>query len=568
MTHHHTFVLLFIIIIAIFPITAEAKSVYAITDHDTDTIGAYQIRGSQLWSPYTQSAIQGSAIDVTIDSLLNLLFVTYEASGGISCLDANTLAEKAHLDTNEMAGIAADEAKRLVYCVERQTSYLHIYRWDGDNIVVVNTVKLTGLGSTGAFGVALDKAARRLYVTNDTNTVNYYNVDDPCWAWLGSRDVGVPAMDIDVDPNRGYLYIGGYQDEDGGSGNSTYLVRHNLRTNINPNTQQDIGDDVIGVAVDPVSGLVYLTTIDKKVRVYDCSGSTFVNTYSVATGGYSYPAGICVESATINWSGFTKSDDVNEGECVSPGRKITYTITYDVNGINDSNLVITDYLPAGVDYSSSPTGAYNVSNGTVCWNFQALHLPISGSVSLSVNVNDSALPGCDITNIAEIKSDSFLGYAECTVSACWWSGNIIYVDGNATGGLNDGTSWDNAYRDFDDALVRAPDYVNGLGSCEIWVAGGTYEPAYEGEDYIDATFQIPAGNIHIRGHFGGKGVYETSPDQRDFNNPAYETFLNGQVGPDNSDEADYLVTCDNNRKRSAFGWINNHRGKQQGVIHQ
>ena len=59
-----------------------------------------------------------------------------------------------------------------------------------------------------------------------------------------------------------------------------------------------------------------------------------------------------------------------------------------------------------------------------------------------------------------------------------------------------------------------------------------------------ATFRIPPGNIAIRGHFGGKGVYETSPNQRNFNNDVNETIFDGRVGP-SGQKAYYVVTCDN-----------------------
>ena len=95
---------------------AEAKSVYAITEHDPATITAYQIQGSQLGPPYAQAVLGWSAIDVTVDSQLKLLFLTFEG-GGIVCADANTLAQKGSLDTSEMAGIVADEAKQKVYSV-------------------------------------------------------------------------------------------------------------------------------------------------------------------------------------------------------------------------------------------------------------------------------------------------------------------------------------------------------------------------------------------------------------------------------------------------------------------
>jgi hypothetical protein len=124
------------------------------------------------------------------------------------------------------------------------------------------------------------------------------------------------------------------------------------------------------------------------------------------------------------------------------------------------------------------------------------------------------------------------------------SNGIIYVDKDATDGNNDGSSWDNAYLDFNDALPEAEIYAQALGECEIWVAAGTYKPHYQGTNYYQATFKMRAGNIAIRGHFGGKGVYETSPEQRNFNNDANETIFDGRVGPSGQKAYD-PVTCNN-----------------------
>jgi PKD repeat protein len=86
-----------------------------------------------------------------------------------------------------------------------------------------------------------------------------------------------------------------------------------------------------------------------------------------------------------------------------------------------------------------------------------------------------------------------------------------YVDENA-GGTNDGTSWQNAYTDLQQAL-------SAVVSGEIWVAAGSYKPGATRAD----TFQLK-NNVALYGGFNGT---EDTLDQRD---PSiHQTILNGDL---------------------------------------
>ncbi|MBL0025271.1 MAG: hypothetical protein IPO98_09815 [Saprospiraceae bacterium] len=105
------------------------------------------------------------------------------------------------------------------------------------------------------------------------------------------------------------------------------------------------------------------------------------------------------------------------------------------------------------------------------------------------------------------------------LSACCPSGDILYVNKNATG-LDDGTSWTNAYVDLQSAL-NSP----CPGITQIWVARGTYIPTTNSSDR-DASFVMKAG-VGIYGGFVGG---ETLLSQRNWvTNP---TILSGDI--DNS----------------------------------
>ena len=121
------------------------------------------------------------------------------------------------------------------------------------------------------------------------------------------------------------------------------------------------------------------------------------------------------------------------------------------------------------------------------------------------------------------------------------NGEIIYVNSVASGN-NDGTSWEHAYRDLQNALAAAED------GDEIWVATGTYLPGSERTD----SFILKDG-VAIYGGFQGN---ETSLDRRDVDgNP---TILSGDLDQDddiigkNRAENSYHVVDGSSRDDSAI----------------
>ncbi|MFK7802353.1 MAG: hypothetical protein AB8G95_12020, partial [Anaerolineae bacterium] len=107
---------------------------------------------------------------------------------------------------------------------------------------------------------------------------------------------------------------------------------------------------------------------------------------------------------------------------------------------------------------------------------------------------------------------------------------IIYVDADAPG-LNNGSSWKNAYTDLQSALAAA------TTTDAIWVAAGVYTTP--GNNAL-ATFQLVNG-VELYGGFNGS---ETAVSQRDltFN----LTILSGDIGGDDITSPDGFVTDINN----------------------
>lgn len=102
--------------------------------------------------------------------------------------------------------------------------------------------------------------------------------------------------------------------------------------------------------------------------------------------------------------------------------------------------------------------------------------------------------------------------AECTESG------VLYVDKNASG-LQDGSSWSNAYRSFEQALDRAA-HCEDIN--EIWIAEGIYSPYYDVPR--SKAFSIRPG-LEIYGGFAGT---ENSIEERIYG--IYPTVLSGDIG--------------------------------------
>lgn len=137
-----------------------------------------------------------------------------------------------------------------------------------------------------------------------------------------------------------------------------------------------------------------------------------------------------------------------------------------------------------------------------------------------------------------------LGVCTCPVG---WSGNgcdvpVVYVDiANGGSANNDGSSWEKAFDDLQDALTLA----SLKDSCEIWVAKGVYIPGQT----TAATYQL-IDDVHIYGGFNGEEVIRPERDV-----VANKTILSGDVNGDDvtwfqkyEDNVYHVVTGSNDLK--------------------
>jgi len=540
----------------------EGKSVFAVASHGTSKIKAYQITGNEVDFQATideTESFGNGATGLCVWPSLERMFVTYETSDVIAWASTKTLKREADDEISapqeNLAGVVADETNGVLYVVTRSGGRLYTFSFDADEDTLVlihpndptypdrQYRQLEGLESGSTYGLAFDEAGSsclgfpcgRLYVADGSSTVRYYNTFT--WELEGSVDIGRAAVGIDVDGN-GYLYAGGYSAHN-------YLLRYDLLGDpTDPETviEKDVGAQVTDISVDRDTGLIYTTTrrvVDGRtgaVEVYDASGwvesdpNTLVLTDIESDGDFAGPAGIAVGPSYKPPRIFVeKTDDVDEsGECVLPNDEITYSITVRAGIADETNVVVTDLLPVGVDFvSADPNdGYYDADAHAYVW--QVGYLPgydpntwTGGDpnvyLALTAQVNDWAEPAADLINIVQAESDQAYTEVKESTPVCCWGGEVIYVDQFATG-AETGADWANAYTDLQDALARAQ---AGCGS-KIWVAQGVYSP---GTHYSD-TFEIPDG-VAVYGGFAG---YETLRDER--NRQRYKTILSGYIGLD------------------------------------
>ena len=557
------------IVIASLPPTAHAKSVYVITTHGASIIKVYDIQDDQIHYQATAKNLQSQgngAVALALDPDSETLFVTFEGENVIEMVNAKTMLSEQNPVTvpgaSNLAGIAFDKEKQKVYVVQRETNILYVYLWNP----VAKTLTLEGatyktldyLEGWLAHGIALDENANRLYVTNDTSAIHYYDTNDPNFGHKGSINLNKEAVAIAIDQARGYLYAGDYR-------RHKYLIKYNLNgdpndpntmieKNIDPNSE---GAYVIDLGVDEATGLVCATTFryglwggfGGAIEVYDTSSWTpdanqIISPNDIETNNISGPAGVAVGGLykppvfDVN-----KVDNVNDVDCAYPWNEIdenylVYSICYDANGFADTNVIITDHLPAEVNYiSSDPCGVYDSNWHTVTWDINDISGADSNCLQLTVKVKQIVKPGRKIINLCEMEGDQYYKSTTEETTICCYGGDIIYVDADANG-LNNGTSWLDAYDDLQDAFL-------GAANCDcnqIRVAQQTYRPT----DINDTSarpisFEL-VNNVALYGGFppGGGAWTERNPN-------VYETILSGDIAApnDQSDNSYHVVKCEN-----------------------
>ncbi|MEN6578786.1 MAG: hypothetical protein ABFD90_20755 [Phycisphaerales bacterium] len=402
---------------------ATAKSMYVIAqivnfdgdlpihvyDIGTDGRLTYQ---TEFGAPFIGAGMVG----IAMDSDSGYLFCTYENSGRVLVVDAATLEQKAVLavpNAANLAGIVYDHEKGLLYCSERGTETLYVLRWDAAKGTLASVLGAPfTLEGAQAYGIALDEYNDLLYVASGGQGVSVYSTWD--WNLVQTLPTSRNALSIAVDPERDCLYYGG------GYFDNLYLSRYGLSNGVTTETLVDPNAGVMGLGVDPNTGLVYVTTGrdnrpgGKDLMVFDTSLRQLQTIEDIGR-----PTGLAIPVHNTSFNPLHLTKTVASGLGGKPnddglyyiviGDEVTYSICFEDAGYGLTEVSIVDRLPAELAFvtatGNGTFGRYDDDAHAYTWDNPPMTTGAATRLELVCRLQSGTTPGQIVTNRVTIDSD-------------------------------------------------------------------------------------------------------------------------------------------------------------------
>jgi uncharacterized repeat protein (TIGR01451 family)/fimbrial isopeptide formation D2 family protein len=409
--------------------TAMAKSLYIISDiwfseDRKQPVQAYDIGVDGTLTFQAQYDIPHrmlGAVGMAIDSDYGYIFITYEASGEIQLIDATRMTDAGVTvapDAQNLAGIVYDHEKSLLYCVDRQSKFLYVYNWYPESATLTHVPGSPfELKDAHAYGIALNEIDDLLYVANASNVVTVYRTSD--WELVDTITLSRIAISIALDVRNGYVYTGG------GYAGNMFLTQYHLATGTEKEVQVEPDAGVMGLAVDPDTGLVYLDTGSD-----NAAGGDNLMVYDKALNQVQFiaaignPTGLAIPGRNIGYNPLNLSKQVirgatagigdNEIKTVAPGDTYTYGIYFDnTNNYKVTDVSIVDMLPREVTFVTADDDGVNgffnydeqTDTQTYTWLYSELPPGTSTLLEITVKVKPNVDTGRVITNSVTINTN-------------------------------------------------------------------------------------------------------------------------------------------------------------------
>ncbi|RLI98791.1 MAG: hypothetical protein DRP08_07815, partial [Candidatus Aenigmatarchaeota archaeon] len=415
---------------------ASAKTLYLVADHHTGQFDVWNINpdgttnylntynihhtdpaGIACWVPPKGSPYHG------------YIFITSEFSSGVEVVDASTFQ---YITTapgpSNLAGVAVDHDNNIVYALYRGGNSLYAYDWDPatKSLTPRPGYPKTLTTTVGGYGIAYNEETDTLWVADGWgNKARAYNLIGGTWTEDTSKSFTPSHVPIDivVDRQRNIVYtvsMSAGAATPWGAG-STILSKYDLSTNTE--TTGTLTDQGVGVAVDEVTGYVYVTISPYGqwsspvvgLEVWDTSTTPWTQIQTAQVSGS--PAGICVPKEEVVPPACLHIDSLDDGvaasQCVSPGDNITYQVSWSNQmtgktcGVAHNATLVAELAPeVGAPSSITGGGTYDSINHTITWNLGDIPADDPGDTyQFIVSVTSAATPGGKITTYCTIDSD-------------------------------------------------------------------------------------------------------------------------------------------------------------------
>ena len=442
--------------VGVFPTSAPAKSLYVIADKRSATadnmlpVQAYDIGAQGDLSLQVQHDIPrrgAGAVDIAIDSDSGYAFITYGSTDTIHVLDAVTMTDAGTVsapDAFDLAAIAYDHKKKLLYTADLGEDQLYVYKWDpvAKTLTHAKGSPFTLGGDARPHGFALDETNDLLYVASATTTVHAYSTSE--WDLVKSISLSRVATSVAVDVKNGFMYTGG------GHMGSLYLAQYHLVTGIEREVQVELDAGVMGLAVDADTGLVYASTGKDgapggdNLLVYDSGLRRIDSVFNIGN-----PMGLAIPAKQLGYNplNLQKTIVASDGSTpgtevppVGPGGMITYAIHFENNsGLTATNVSLIDALPEGVIFVKADNvtgnGRYDSKNRTYKWSYASVPPGASENLELTVEVAKGVEMGKTLVNSVTMESNELpRTTARASIIA---TNNPLHLTKSISGGAGD-----------------------------------------------------------------------------------------------------------------------------------